>query len=185
MAAMILLGINGGLGNTDLGELPLSALDLKGGWLVYPRSKTGIPRRIPLWKETLAAIRKVIDNRREPKDEAAKELLFIGNRGEDYAGGYKGGPISKAFQRTLEKAGFNGRTFYDLRRTFRTIASGAKDLEATRSVMGHSSGHVEERYIQAMPDDERLRAVVNHVRSWLFAKPAKSAKGKGKGVAHE
>ena len=40
--AMILLGINCGLGNTDCGSLPLAALDLDQGWLNYPRPKTGI-----------------------------------------------------------------------------------------------------------------------------------------------
>ena len=53
--AMVLLGINGGLGNHDVATLPTKALDLKKGWLVYPRPKTGIERRIPLWPETVAA----------------------------------------------------------------------------------------------------------------------------------
>jgi len=52
LKAMILLGINGGLGNSDLAALPISALDLDGGWLDFPRVKTGIERRIPLWPET-------------------------------------------------------------------------------------------------------------------------------------
>src|SRR6478736_6170253 len=39
--AMLLLGINCGFGNTDCARLPLSALDLKTGWLDYPRPKTG------------------------------------------------------------------------------------------------------------------------------------------------
>jgi hypothetical protein len=48
MKAMILLGINCGFGNTDCGNLPLSALDLEHGWVNYPRPKTGIDRRCPL-----------------------------------------------------------------------------------------------------------------------------------------
>ena len=48
LKAMILFGINGGMGNTDCSSLPLSALDLNGGWLNYPRPKTGVDRRIPL-----------------------------------------------------------------------------------------------------------------------------------------
>ena len=54
---MILLGINCGFGNNDCGRLPIDALDLDGGWVDYPRPKTGIHRRIPLWSETVAAIR--------------------------------------------------------------------------------------------------------------------------------
>jgi hypothetical protein len=44
LRAMILLGINCGFGNADCGNLPLSALDLDGGWVEYPRPKTGIAR---------------------------------------------------------------------------------------------------------------------------------------------
>src|SRR5262249_8992066 len=51
LRAMILLGINGGLGNHDCGMLPISALDLESGWLDFSRPKTGIERRIPLWPE--------------------------------------------------------------------------------------------------------------------------------------
>src|SRR5262245_42463736 len=56
LRAMILLGINAGFGNHDCATLPLSALNLDNGWLNYPRPKTGIPRRCPLWPESVAAI---------------------------------------------------------------------------------------------------------------------------------
>ena len=32
-------------------------LDLQAGWVTFPRPKTGIQRRIPLWPETVAALR--------------------------------------------------------------------------------------------------------------------------------
>ena len=38
--AMFLLGINCGFGNADCGTLPLSALDLDGCWINFPRPKT-------------------------------------------------------------------------------------------------------------------------------------------------
>src|SRR5262249_39958025 len=47
MKAMLLLGINCGLGNADCANLPLTALDLERGWVDYPRPKTGIERRAP------------------------------------------------------------------------------------------------------------------------------------------
>ena len=52
--AMVLLGVNGALGNTDIALLPTKAVDLEHQWLDYPREKTGVPRRIPLWPETVA-----------------------------------------------------------------------------------------------------------------------------------
>jgi integrase len=51
---MILLGINCGMGNADCGVLPMSAVDLESGIIDFPRPKTGIPRRCPLWPETIA-----------------------------------------------------------------------------------------------------------------------------------
>src|SRR5262249_52686696 len=57
LRAMLLLGVNCGLGNHDCPLLPLSALDLDAGWINVPRPKTGIARRCPLWPETVVALR--------------------------------------------------------------------------------------------------------------------------------
>lgn len=71
MRAMVLLALNGGLGNTDLALLPIKAIDLKAGWLDDARSKTAIMRRIPLWPETVHARR--ARYRIDPDDLAAFE----------------------------------------------------------------------------------------------------------------
>src|SRR5262249_12525389 len=63
LRAMVLLGINCGLGNHDCGALPIAALDLDRGWLDYPRPKTGLARRAPLWSETVAALRDALAQR--------------------------------------------------------------------------------------------------------------------------
>src|SRR5262249_6629222 len=55
LGAMILLGANCAFGNADCGTLPESALDLDGGWIDFPRPKTGIGRRCFLWPETVQA----------------------------------------------------------------------------------------------------------------------------------
>src|SRR5262245_17529769 len=70
LKAMLLLGINCGFGNADCATLPLTALDLDRGWLDYPRPKTGVGRRCPLWPETVAAIREALARRQAPKEEA-------------------------------------------------------------------------------------------------------------------
>lgn len=54
--AMILLGLNCGFGQTDVSRLPQSALDFNTRWVDYPRSKTGIQHRCPLWPETVKAL---------------------------------------------------------------------------------------------------------------------------------
>lgn len=166
--AMVLLAINGGLGNTDLGKLPIAAIDVSG-WLDYPRQKTGVARRIPLWPETLAAIKAVMKCRRIPRDPADAKLLFIGARGVSFVNGSKGDYVAKAFAAVQVRAKIEGRTFYDLRRTFQTIAEEAHDAVAVQAIMGHApaSGDMASVYRQAVSDD-RLLTVTNYVRQWLF-----------------
>ncbi len=55
LRAMVLLAINCGHGNHDMAGLTFSHLDLDAGWVAYPRPKTGIDRRCPLWPETVTA----------------------------------------------------------------------------------------------------------------------------------
>jgi integrase len=60
-----------------------------------------------------------------------------------------------------------GLGFYTLRHTFRTIADEAKDQPATDYIMGHEVPHMSSVYRETISDG-RLRAVVDHVRKWLF-----------------
>jgi integrase len=168
--AMLLLGLNGGLGNADLALLPLKALDLQSGWLEYPRNKTGIPRRIPLWPETVAAIQQVIEKRREPEDKGDGGLLFVTASGKSYVDDHhKTGRLTWEYRRTAELAGVEGRQFYDARRTFQTIGEEARDLVAVQSIMGHAAAASDMSAIyRQRVSDERLRAVVEHVRTWAF-----------------
>ena len=74
---MVLVGINCGFGNSDCATLPKSALDLKGGWVNFPRGKTGVNRRCPLWPETVAAIRQALEARPTPKSSQDRGLVFL------------------------------------------------------------------------------------------------------------
>ena len=74
---MILLGVNCGFGNADCSSLPLSAVDLEGDWMRFPRPKTGIDRRCPLWPETVVALKTAIAERPMSKGKADADLVFI------------------------------------------------------------------------------------------------------------
>ena len=169
--AMLLLGINAGMGNTDLAMLPTKAVNLKTGWLDHPRPKTGIPRHVPLWPETVKAIKAALNERHPPKDPAHKHLLFIGPRGESYIGKARGYRVHQEVARVLRwaKVDRQGLSFYALRHTFQTVAEGAHDMAAVESIMGHApaSGDMSAVYRERV-DDARLLAVVEHVRKWLF-----------------
>ncbi len=170
LKAMILLGVNCGFGNSDCGTLPLSAVDLEGGWLDYPRPKTGVARRCPLWAETIQALRDAIAHRPEPKSDAAAGLLFVTRYGQPWGKDIADSPVTKETRKLLDKLGINGhRNFYCLRHTFQTIGDEAKDPIATRFIMGHADSSMSATYREDV-SDERLQAVVEYVRAWLFKK---------------
>jgi integrase len=168
--AMILLGINAGLGNADCGRVPQSALDLDAGWLDYPRPKTGMPRRCPLWPETVAALHVALANRPQPKQDEHASHVFLTRCGQPWHTDTSEAPISYEFGKLLRRLGINARTglgFYALRHTFRTVADEAKDQPAADFIMGHEVPHMSSVYREKI-SDARLKAVTDHVREWLF-----------------
>jgi len=178
--AMILLGINAGFGNRDVATLPVSALDLDAGWLEHPRPKTGVDRRCPLWPETVDALRAVIANRREPKDPADADLVFLTQNGKPWIRLTHTDPdkintagwvdsVTVMVKVLLDKLGLRkpGRNFYALRHTFATIGGESLDQVAVNHIMGHVDSTMAGVYREKI-SDERLRAVANHVRTWLF-----------------
>jgi len=168
---MLLLGINAGMGNTDLAMLPTKAVNLKTGWLDYPRPKTGMARHVPLWAETVAAVKVALDERRSPKDPADKHLLFIGPRGESYVGKGRGERVHQEIARVLKWAKIErqGLSFYAARRAFQTVAEGIHDLAAVQSIMGYAPASSDMSAVyRKKVDDVRLQAVTDHVHQWLF-----------------
>ena len=168
LKGMLLLGVNGGLGNADVARLTYKALDLKRGWLTYPRPKTGIDRRIPLWPETVEAVRAAIAQRPDPKDQADKHVVFIGPFRKAYGGG--GGWMDGVFGDIFTRTGVPRRGFYALRHTFSTIGQRTRDKDAVAALMGHvpHANDMEAVYNEEAVDDARLLAVTEHVRKWLF-----------------
>jgi integrase len=174
LKAMILLGVNCGFGNSDIGNLPLSALgDLKAGWVNFPRPKTGIPRRCPLWPETVKALLEAIGARPTPKLDAAADLVFITKYGLMWTKDTADSPVTKETAKLLKALKLHrpGLNFYALRHTFETIGGESRDQVAVDAIMGHAprGGDMASVYREKV-SDERLKAVTDHVRSWLFGK---------------
>jgi integrase len=187
LKAMVLLAANGGFGNTDVASLPQSAVDFDSGWCSFPRPKTGIARRFPLWPETAVALRAAITVRPKPKDPSDDRLCFLTRLGKPWVrvavsidddGNEKHVPadaVSPKFANLLRKLKINGRkrlNFYTLRHVFQTIGGDAKDPDAVSSIMGHSDQSMAGVYRERI-SDERLRDVVDTVRAWLWPEIAK------------
>jgi integrase len=170
MKAMVLLGVNCGFGNADVGNLPLTALDLDGGWVDYPRPKTGIHRRCPLWPETIQALRDTLAKRPQPKRAEDARLVFITKYGLPWAKETSTNPVSQEMAKVLKSAKVGerkGLSFYALRHVFRTVADESKDQPAVDFIMGHEVPHMSAVYRETI-SDTRLRAVTDHVRQWLY-----------------
>ena len=181
LRSMILLALNAGFGNNDCATLPISAVNLKTGWVEYPRPKTGIDRRCPLWPETAAAIEEAIALRPNPVNDEDKELLFINRRGTPFIRFVEKAQtdlIGEQFCLLIKKLGLhqNGIGFYVLRHVFRTEADAARDPVAIDLIMGHTDPSMGANYRERI-DDSRLKAVTDHVRAWLW--PERVAGGTG------
>lgn len=144
LKAMLLLGVNCGFGNTDVASLPQSAVDLEDGWVEFPRPKTEIERRIPLWPETVAALMEAISKRAKAKDRDDADLCFLTKYGKPWVRVQQKGDdpdsrlpidaLTQRFARILKRLQINGRRglgFYTLRRVPRVNASGVMQNKLT------------------------------------------------------
>ena len=187
LKAMIMLGINGGIGNTDIALIRFG--NIVSGWLTLPRNKTGKSRRIPLWQETIDAIEQAKKSRPTPKDEADNDLLFVTKYGRSWLPDAKHFPLGAEFAKLRKRCGITGRgkSFYTLRHTLQTVGDETRDFVAVSSIMGHAGTSISDHYREKIGDD-RLQAVTDHVHQWLFGTtakkaPKKAAKRSGKGGA--
>jgi len=179
LRAMILLAVNCGLGNSDCAQLLETALDLAGGWLDFPRPKTGIARRAKLWPETVPALRAALAQRDRWLEKRQKRgqlvdvdtalRVFMTRIGKPWSKSSSStNPISQAFSKLARAENLApGSGFYGLRRTFETIAGESCDQVAVDHVMGHQSPCMGTNYRREMRDG-RLEKVSDTVRRWLY-----------------
>jgi integrase len=101
--------------------------------------------------------------------------VFLTKYGLSWAKTDNAGPVTQEMRKLLKRLGINGhRNFYTLRHTFRTVTDSAKDQPAADYIMGHEVAHMSSVYRETI-SDERLKAVTNHVREWLFPSGGREA----------
>ncbi|MBN1394197.1 MAG: tyrosine-type recombinase/integrase [Pirellulales bacterium] len=173
LRAMILLAANTGLGQTDIARLPLKTVNLDTGWVDYARPKTGVPRHIPLWPETVKALRQWIQRRPKARQRTDARLMFLTVRGAPWVKvNDKGAPkdaILQEFNKVVRRLGLKRprRGFYSLRHGFETVGCETGDQIAVNAIMGHVDTSMAGTYRERIGED-RLRRVTNHIRAWLF-----------------
>jgi len=186
LRAMILLALNSGMGQTDIATLTVG--DVQGAIIDMYRHKTGIKRRFPLWRKTRRAIRQHL------KDKSPTDLVFVTRHGKPWVREQQSqkragkittvDSVAQEFGKILVAAGIwqkndqgraisDGRNFYTLRRTFRTIADDQGDQRAIALVMGHAVTDMGGVYVQRI-SDARLSGVVDHVFRVIYPRKAPS-----------
>lgn len=172
IGAMIWLGLNCGFGCTDCAELLWDHLDLKAGRVNFARTKTGIGRNLPLWKETIKCL-KVIPKinervfntrygnkwvrveRKQAKDGATRFISY--------------NAISAEFSKLLTKTGIKtekGVGFYTLRRTAATLAAKSGDPFAVQRLLGHADLKMATIYVQDI--SEQTDKAINNSRKLII-----------------
>lgn len=171
--ALVLMGLNCGFGQSDLANLPFSAVH--NDWVEFPRPKTAVPRRCPLWRETSEALAVYLESRPKPRD-GYESLVFLTRCGQPWVRLNKNGTpddnLGKEFAKLLKSLGIKRPkiSFYALRHVFETIGQEAKDPLAVAWIMGHAPQDMGGHYRETV-SDERLLAVTETVRQWLFPRP--------------
>ena len=176
MRAMVLMGINCGFGNADVGSLMLDAINFKTGWYDSSRSKTETMRRGRLWPETVAAIKVSLWEREEAQArrvergspnterfEKNKAYVFLTRYGYPWYRDEADNPLSRAFGKLKLTDEFPALGFYCLRHSFATIGAETGNQIAVDHIMGHTKSDMPSHYRQRV-SDKHLQAVAKHVR---------------------
>jgi integrase len=197
LRAKILLAMNTGMNNADLGNIQFRHLDLKKSWLDYARHKTGVEREAPLWPETVRAINEYLAVRQSPLSQY-EDFVFITKARRSWSHSSLATEFGKLVNLTNAKRDKDGNpirrpklksngepikgkyeyepvknppilhgTFGYFRHTFEPVGGGSRDQVAVNAIMGHADGSMAAEYREDI-EDERLEAVARHVRRWLF-----------------
>lgn len=180
--AIILLGVNCGLGPADIGRLRWRHIDVDTGMLKFPRGKTGTRRVGYLWKRTRAALARVATlkhNRQALEQKGQEALVFITRKGlpiyrEQLVGGklHIDNAISITVGRLARRLGMAGVTHYRFRHTFKTVGKRAKDADALNLMMGHKDSTTGKVYDHEDIHFSRIKRVAVKVKKGLWPKPA-------------
>lgn len=171
MRAVLLISMNCGFGPSDLAIITPAHIRLRDGWLDASRAKNRVARLGELWPETLDAIRPfhTIAGRKDP--------IFTTRGGHPIAGDDPlRQPVKNRFDRLRVKAGCENHVFYDLRRTFSTVALHMAEPNTVKIIMGHTLNRdITMTYVQRYPK-HKIRDACRFVRSVMLGTEWKRAR---------
>ena len=172
MQAMIWLGLNCGLACTDCGKLKWKDLDLKNGKVRFPRNKTGVGRNLPLWPETIQALKELLRSgplvlyNSQGHPWVTTVTKTDGNGKREYTPVNRVTPTSSRLMKKVRMQVPKGTGFYSLRRTAATMAARSGDPFAVQRLLGHVDLTMATRYVQDV--SEQTDRVIENSRKYVI-----------------
>lgn len=176
------LGLCAAFGPKDLGTLPEAIVDLKEGFIRFPRGKTGVGRLCHLPAAARIAVKRYMDGRGIECDPSASGLVFrsgttglpLFRESDGESPGVRYDSIGNQWSK------LTGLPFSGLRSTFATHADEHSDQRAVDVVMGHLTGHtksIRRSHYAKRINPERIRQLVSYVVPRAFGRtsPAPAA----------
>jgi integrase len=194
LESAVLLGLNGGFYQSDVSELPKSAINFDRGLIDFDRVKTrdeGIVRIVPMWDRTARAIRDALAVRPKAASQQYDDRAFLTRRGVPYRQQsvsatneaklriIQRDALGEEFAKVLNELGMkrDGLAFGALRHTFNAFAGQSGDVEARNVIMGHAMPNMQDWYEQFGEQMiKRCRRVTEFVEKCLFPSAAKKQK---------
>ena len=152
-------------------QLQWNNLDLDKCRVYLARGKTGVMRDLPLWPETVDAIKKVPHRGNLVfYTKHGKPMISVGCIGTGNTRKYTStNMVTTQFSRLIKKAGLQvpkGTGFYSLRRTAATLAARSGDPFAVQRLLGHANLMMATRYVQDV--SKQTDAVVKNSRKFVI-----------------
>lgn len=131
MRLALMLGLYTGQREADV--LAMRWTDIEDGWLTITQRKTGRRVSIPIAQTLLAELERA--RQRQIARRRLGIVILIGERGHPFTGS----GFNTTFGRTIRKAGLDGLTFMDLRRTAVVrLAEAGCTVPEIASITGHA-----------------------------------------------
>jgi integrase len=159
LRAIVTIALHTGMRSGEIRNLEWRDLDFDTGFLIVRDTKNGETRHVPM-DSTVAALL-----RDWPRTDDS-EFAFTN------CSGGRIGWLQHGFRKALVRAGLSDLHFHDLRHTFASqwmMAGG--DLYVLKSILGHKSIAMTQRYAHLAPD--YMKARVERMEQ-IWAKPTKS-----------
>jgi len=144
LKSIVITALNTGMRKEEILSLQWDKnIDLKHGFILLDKTKSGKRREIPINQTLRNTLQKLVRHLHSP-------YVFVNNEGKRFK------EVVKSFKSALRRSGIKDFKFHDLRHTFASqlVMAGA-DLPTVKELLGHSTLTMTMRYAHVAPSHKR------------------------------